>query len=179
MNSSLPGTIDDGGVTWITGLSGVGKTTVARALVERVRARGERPLLLDGDLFRELVGDGLGHGAEDRLTNALRLARFAREVASQGIPVVVATMSLFRDVHAWNRAHVPRLKVVYLHAPLEFLAKRDTKGLYAQALAGRRTDVVGVDLAFEPPPEPDLAIDVSQGQSVGAIVDRILSSGPG
>lgn len=171
-----PAPIEPGPVVWITGLSGTGKTTIAARLAESLRADGLRPLLLDGDEFRAAVGDGLGHSPDQRLQSARRLLRLTALAAGQGVPVIVATMSLFDEIHRDVRSLLPRVRVVYLHAPIGFLAARDPKGLYADALAGRRAHVVGVDMPFSPPAAPDLSLDVSSQLDLEANVREIRSS---
>lgn len=148
-----------GQVVWITGLSGAGKSTVARRVVDMARQAGANVVLLDGDQFRAAVGDGAGHGREARLENAYRLARFARLLSLQGVDVVCATMSLFREIHDWNRRHLPRYFEVYLRVPLEVLEERDPKGIYARARAGREKGVVGLDLRPDEPLDAHLVID--------------------
>lgn len=160
-------------VVWITGLSGTGKSTLARALAASLRRVAITPLLLDGDEFRAAAAEDLGHSPADRLTSALRLVRLAELACRQGIPTIVATMSLFNAVHDEVRARLPLLRVVYLHAPLEFLAARDAKGLYAGARRGTRDNVVGIHQAFDPPPNPDLDLEVSSHTDLFANVHRV------
>lgn len=164
---------DPAPVVWITGLSGAGKTTLAQALCASLQADGLAPALLDGDEFREAVGDGLGHSAADRLAGARRLSRFAAMLSRQGVLTVVATVSLFREVHEWNRRHLPRYCEVYLAAPPEFLARRDAKGLYAARAAGGGGPMVGVDQAFDAPANADLVIDASAETALPVLVARI------
>ncbi|MEI7895381.1 MAG: adenylyl-sulfate kinase, partial [Myxococcales bacterium] len=120
-------------VLWITGLSGAGKSTLAALVVDQLRATCPNVVLLDGDAFRALMGDGLGHTPDARLENAFRLARFARHLSRQGLIVVCATMSLFPEVWRWNRSNLPRYFEVYLRVPFGVLEKRDPKGLYGLA----------------------------------------------
>lgn len=163
-------------VVWITGLSGAGKSTLARALIASLRRDGITSLLLDGDEFRAAAAEDLGHTRSDRLTSAMRLVRLAELTSRQGIPTIVATMSLFDVVHTEVRARFPRVRVVYLRAAIELLAARDSKGLYAGALGGTRGDVVGVHIPFDPPPEPDLDLDASDHADLSTNVRRIRAS---
>lgn len=147
-----------GVVIWITGLSGAGKSTIARAAVGLLKAEGTTPVLLDGDEFRAAVGDDLGHDPKGRLLNAYRLARFATYLASQDHVVLCATMSLFHEVQEWNRKNAPHYVEVYLKVGLDRLTARDPKGLYARAQRGEASGVVGVDLPFHEPLAPDLVL---------------------
>ena len=95
-----------GNVIWITGLSAAGKTTLAKAVVSQLRARGGSVVLLDGDELRAVFGavttDPQSHGREGRLALAMQYARLCRVLADQGLTVVIATISLFKEVHAWG-----------------------------------------------------------------------------
>jgi adenylylsulfate kinase len=157
-------------VYWITGLSGAGKTTVAGLLTKRLRRAGRPVLLLDGDRLRSVFGEAnSGFSREDRLRLASCYGRLCGEVASQGIEVVCATISLFHEVHDWNRAHIPQYREILLSVSLEELRRRDPKGLYADGKA----DMVGVGLFAELPQAPDLVIENHGAITAEAAVDRI------
>ena len=142
------------GVIWITGLSGVGKTTLAREAKVRLESCGREPVLLDGDNIREAIADAeCGHDAGARLVNAYRISRLARMISSQGRLVVVSTMSLFHEIHAWNRNNLPGYFEVHLDVPLDTVKSNDSKGLYAQG-----QNLPGVDLAPEFPKTPDMLL---------------------
>jgi adenylylsulfate kinase len=151
--------IDSGTVYWITGLSGAGKTTVARLLARRFREAGRPAVLLDGDALRTIFGDRLGHAPDDRRALAMCYARLCQELSGQGFDVICATISMFHAVHDWNRANLPRYREIYLRVPRAELERRDPKGLYARARQGVLADMVGLDHPMEEPHRPDLAID--------------------
>ncbi|MBI4577215.1 MAG: adenylyl-sulfate kinase [Planctomycetes bacterium] len=148
------GQVSPGRVFWITGLSGAGKSSFALALAERLRARTSAVVLVDGDEFREVMGADLGYSPTDRLENARRICRACRCLSAQGLTVVCATMSLFRECHRWNRLHLERYTEVYIEASPATLRGRDRKGLVSSALEGRRDDVVGLGQGFDEPEEP-------------------------
>src|SRR4051812_9173537 len=106
-----------GRIFWITGLALSGKSTTARLLARQLRTMSPAVVLLDGDELREIYGDGLGHGPEDRRTIALRNSRLCRLLSNQGIDVVCATISLFRDCQKWRREHIRRYYEIYLRVP--------------------------------------------------------------
>lgn len=149
-----------GTVIWITGLSGAGKSSIAETLVWRLRHHGVAALLVDGDVVRDIIRDpAVGHDPQSRLTNAYRISRMAKVFAEQGLTVVVATMSLFHEIHDWNRKHLPAYFEVFVKAEMDTLVARDTKGLYHAARAAEVRHVGAVDLPVEFPQHPDLVIE--------------------
>ncbi len=147
-------------VIWLTGLSGAGKTSIGRALTAKLKARGVFALMLDGDEVRQAIADPhTGHGRADRLRNAYRICRLARLLESQGAVVVVATMSLFHEIHDWNRARFDAYFEVWVQADMGVLRRRDGKGLYAKVDSGEARCLPGVDLDYESPRNPDLTLE--------------------
>lgn len=167
-----------GAVLLFTGLSGAGKSTIARAVTEHLRATGSRRVvLLDGDHVRaELAGD-LGFSAEDRDRNLQRQAWVAARVAEAGGLAVCAPIAPFAATRAAMRAKVepdaPFL-LVFVSTPLAVAEERDRKGLYAKARAGLITDFTGIDSPYEEPDDADLVIDTSEVPVAGA-VDLVVS----
>jgi adenylylsulfate kinase len=144
-------------ILWITGLAGAGKSTLARAFV--AAQRGRTPLLLDGDALRDALEgqDGpVDHGAETRRARAWRIARLARLAAEQGVPVVVATISLLHEVQDWNRTGRPPYAEVLLQADLAALALRKPAVYGVDATA---RDIVGIDIAAQYPQRPELVVE--------------------
>jgi len=150
-------TLSDGGVVWITGLPGAGKSTLARVLHAAARCRWPAAWL-DGDAMRAIAGDDLGYTTADRLTNAHRLLRMAKHLAGQGLVVICSTVSLFDEIHEALRREVPRRFVVYIDVPMATLMRRDQKQLYSLAAAGRVANVRGFDQAYDVPRDPDCTI---------------------
>lgn len=173
---------DNGKVVWITGYSGVGKSTIARRVQRVLGLRGREAVLLDGDEVRAAVADpGCGHDRVGRIANAYRIARLARLLASQGALVIVATMSLYHEVHEWNREHLPGYLEVLLEADLDVLRQRDPKGLYRAVECGTERNLCGFDLEAEPPARPHLRIRNDGGPgNIPEVADFILRNlGPG
>jgi adenylylsulfate kinase len=161
-------------VIWITGLSGAGKTTIARDVVARLRREGQPAILLDGDEVRAAIDDPhVRHDRASRLANALRICRLARLLAAQGVTVVVATMSLFKEVHAWNREHLPGYFEVFVKVSLDTLRSRDARCLYSRAEAGAAQNVVGVHLDYDEPASPDLVL-VNEDVPVAALSRHLV-----
>ncbi|MGH8661186.1 MAG: adenylyl-sulfate kinase [Burkholderiales bacterium] len=146
-------------VVWIIGMSASGKTTVAGQVVGRIRQLNQKVVLLDGDAIRALFGNDVDHSLEGRRRNAERLSRLSKFLADQGIHVVAAVLSIFPEWRLWNRRNIPDYAEVYIRASMQTLLRRDTKNLYARALKGEMSNVVGVDLPFPEPENPELVID--------------------
>lgn len=154
--------LEKGCVYWITGLSGSGKTTLSHLLYQRLKAEKRKVLLLDGDELRWALGlTDCSYEFEERKKIALIYCRLCKMLAEQGTDVVIATISLFHDCHRWNRENQPSYYEVYLRVPKEVLASRNQKNLYSRD--GQA--VVGLDVQFEEPVEPDLIIDNHGGVS--------------
>jgi adenylylsulfate kinase-like enzyme len=166
-------------IIWITGLSGAGKSTLAHEVVARLRLRGESVVMLDGDELREVFGaaaaNAKNHGREGRLALAMQYAHLCRVIASQGLTVVIATISLFREVHAWSRANLQGYFEVYLKVPVEELRRRDPKGIYRRFDNGELTDVAGLDLAIDEPEAADWVVDFPHYKSPATLADELLS----
>ena len=146
-------------VIWIIGLSGTGKTTLATQVVQRIRADNGKVVLLDGDLIRTLFGNDVDHTIDGRSRNAERLSVLSKYLADQGIDVVAAVLSIFPEWRRWNRENIENYSEVYMKASMETLLRRDIKNLYAKAMRGEIKNVVGVDIPFPEPENPELVLD--------------------
>lgn len=146
----------NGRVIWITGLSGAGKTTLARAMLKQLPGA----ILLDGDELREVLGAlKCGFDTESRKKLAQTYACLARLLARQGQTVIVSTISLFHDIHAWNRKNLPGYFEVFLNVSEDVLRKRDAKGLYAKEQTGEVLNMVGSRLTAEFPEHPHIILN--------------------
>lgn len=168
-----------GRVIWITGLSGAGKSTLAAEVVARLRNRAEYVVMLDGDELREVFGavaaNAQNHGREGRLALAMQYAHLCRILAAQGLTVVIATISLFREVHTWNRSNLPGYFEVYLKVPVDELRRRDPKGIYRRFDAGELTLVAGLDLPIDEPEAADWVGEFESGRSVATLAEDLLN----
>lgn len=166
-------------IVWITGLSGAGKTTVAQQVVKRLRAEGKSVIFLDGDELREVFGaitpNEENHGREGRINLAMQYSRLCGVLASQGFTVVIATISLFREVHEWNRHNLLGYFEVYLKVPLEELRRRDPKGIYRKHQTGELKNVAGLDLKIDEPSTPNHTVDFIENQSIEEISMNIIN----
>ena len=149
---------------WFTGLSGVGKSTLARRVKAELVTR--RPVeLFDGDEVRKVLSADLGFSKEDRDTHVQRIGVVARAVARTGSVAICAAISPYagarNEVRSLAAEDGMRFVEVALHAPLEVLKGRDTKGLYAKALAGQLQHFTGINDPYEPPGNPEIQLDTS------------------
>ncbi len=167
-----------GGVIWITGLSGVGKSTLAIELQKQMRSDGLVPIHLDGDAMRAAIADPhIGHDKASRLENAFRICRFAKMLSEQGFLVIVSTMSLFKEIHSWNRANLINYYEVLIEVDLEILKKRDARFIYSKAEAGKISNVVGIDLEYDLPTAADLRLNNDLGAEKLADLAKAMKTG--
>jgi adenylylsulfate kinase-like enzyme len=171
----MPGS---GKIIWICGLSGAGKSTLALATVNLMRKRGLAAVLFDGDELREVFGatesSRDNHGRDARLQLAMKYARLCRLVANQGMHVVIATISLFHEIHAWNRENLENYFEIYLKVPIEELRRRDSKRIYSRFESGEITNVAGLDMPIEEPVAPDLVIEFTSDQDIAKFAHFIF-----
>ncbi len=157
---------------WLTGMSGAGKSTVSDMLMDRFRAAGARVELLDGDVVRTNLSQGLGFSREDRDTNVRRIGFVAELLSRNGVIAVVAAISPYRATREEVKAKIASFVEVFVDCPLEVLASRDVKGLYKKALAGEVGNFTGISDPYEPPQNPDVVVR-SDRETVEVSVDRV------
>ncbi|AAZ54463.1 bifunctional sulfate adenylyltransferase/adenylylsulfate kinase [Thermobifida fusca] len=170
-------------VLFFTGLSGSGKSTVARGVAEQIRQAGRTVTLLDGDVVRRLLSAGLTFSRADRDLNIRRIGYVAAEIARHGGVAVCAPIAPY----AATRAEVRRMAeetgdffLVYVATPLEVCEARDRKGLYAKARAGEIPAFTGISDPYEPPEDADLVLDTStesEEESVARVVAALRAGG--
>ncbi len=173
-----------GGVVLFTGLSGSGKSTVARALRDRLVELGRDVTLLDGDVVRRLLSAGLGFSAADRDLNVRRIGYVATEVARHGGLAVAAPIAPYARSRAAVREMVEDARAAYLlvhvSTPLDVCEARDRKGLYAKARRGEIESFTGISDPYEPPSDADLTIntaDVPVSDAVAAVLASLRDRG--
>jgi adenylyl-sulfate kinase len=159
---------------WLTGLPSAGKTTIARALMPKLRARGWNVELLDGDEVRRGLSADLGFDRTAREAHASRVTFVAKVLARNGVIPIVALISPYRTSRAKARAEVGAFVEVYVTTPLGVCEERDVKGLYKQARAGKIKEMTGVDDPYEPPLQPEIIVD-TVGHSPEESADHILA----
>jgi adenylyl-sulfate kinase len=167
---------------WLTGLSSAGKSTIAEAVVEQLRAARHRVELLDGDLVRQNLSRGLGFSKEDRDENIRRIGFVAELLSRNGVVVVVAAISPYRSVRDEIRARIADFIEIWVNAPLEIVEQRDRKGIYRRCRAGEMRGVTGLDDPYEPPLAPEVecrtdceTLDDSVSKVLRAVRERLAS----
>ncbi len=161
---------------WLTGLSSAGKTTIARAVYDELRARDLQIELLDGDEIRRNLCKDLGFSKHDRDENIRRIAFVAELLTRNGVIVLISAISPYRDAREQARQHIGRFVEVYVNAPLEVCEKRDIKGLYRKARAGELHGMTGVDDPYEFPVKPEIECRTdleSLSESVRKVIEGI------
>ena len=151
-------------VLWLIGLSGTGKTTLAREVITGVNKETRNTILIDGDMIREIFGNDLGYSTEDRLLNAQRICQLGKFLDDQGINVVCAILSIFPETREWNRKNIENYYEVFIDTPIEVLIQRDSKGIYGKYKLGEITEVAGMDIKFPIPDNADLVIENSKSK---------------
>ena len=167
---------DEKGFTlWFTGLSGAGKTTISEHLSKELEARGSKLEILDGDVIRENLSKGLGFSKEDRDTNIRRISFVADLLSRNGVPVITAAISPYRELRDEARELMgERFVEAYVKASVEVCAERDVKGLYEKAFAGEIKEFTGVSDPYEPPLDPELTLD-TENETPEESAEKILA----
>lgn len=166
-------------VLWMTGLSGSGKSTIAKGVEKELHRRGFLTQVLDGDNVRSGINNNLGFSAEDRMENIRRIAEVSRLFVNCGIITINSFVSPTRDIRQLAETIIGRedFYEIYVNAPFEVCEERDVKGLYAKARKGEIKNFTGLDAPFEAPDGPALEIKTDEEsieQSIKRVVEFLL-----
>jgi bifunctional enzyme CysN/CysC len=162
-------------VLWLTGLSGAGKSTIADLVEKKLLARGRHTMLLDGDNVRHGLNRDLGFTDADRVENIRRVGEVAKLMTEAGLIVICSFISPFRAERQMVReltAPTAFLEI-FVDTPLEECIRRDPKGLYAKAKAGRLEHFTGLDSPYEQPEAPEIHV-TTIGKTPESIAERVL-----
>lgn len=165
---------------WMTGLSGSGKTTIAKGLERKLHEHGRLVMVLDGDNIRSGLNNNLSFSEEDREENIRRIAEVNKLFLSCGVITINCFVSPTHDVRRQAMEIIGKddFIEVFVNTPLEECERRDVKGLYKKARAGEIKDFTGVNAPFEPPENPDIELfthDRAEGETVLELFQKIQS----
>jgi bifunctional enzyme CysN/CysC len=168
-------------VLWFTGLSGAGKSTIANLVEKKLHRMNRHTFLLDGDNIRHGLNKDLGFTDADRVENIRRIGEVARLMTDAGLIVITAFISPFRAERQLVRDMMKEGEFleIYIDTPLQVAERRDVKGLYKKARAGKLAHFTGVDSPYEPPISPELHINttaMTPAQAASLIVDKLLGT---
>lgn len=166
-------------VVFFTGLSGSGKSTIARALNDVLLEAGDRTVTsLDGDVVRRHLSTGLGFSREDRETNIRRIGWVGAEIARHGGVAICSPIAPFDEtrkaVRAMTEAAGGDFVLIHIATPLEECERRDRKGLYAKARTGEIPDFTGISSPYEVPDDADLTVDTTD-RSIAEVLEEVLT----
>ena len=165
--------MEKGFCIWLTGLSGSGKTTIAKKLIEHFKDMRYIESM-DGDQIRQGLSRDLGFSKEDRNEHNRRVIFCTKLLSRNGVIVIVALISPYRETRAYAKGEIPNMMEVFVSAPLDVCIERDPKGLYKKALAGEIKQFTGIDDPYEEPLEPDVIVETDK-ETVDESVEKILS----
>ena len=161
---------------WFTGLSGAGKTTIAKKVEHILRDRGLKVESLDGDVVRTNLSKGLGFSKEDRDINIKRIGFVCNLLTRNGVTAIASAISPYREIRDHNRRLIGNFVEVYVKCSLETCIKRDVKGLYKKALAGEIKNYTGVSDPYEEPLNPEVVLDTdkeTEAESVAKVLKKL------
>ncbi len=160
-------------VIWFTGISGSGKSTIAKELEKKLWDEGKSVVRLDGDNVRHGLSADLGFSREDRRENIRRIGHVARQLYDFGHIVLCTFISPYREDRAYVRSLFPEgdFVEVYVKVSLKEAKRRDPKGLYAKVASGEITGFTGVDAPFEEPQDPEVSLDTEGREVAGAVAE--------
>ena len=170
-----------GACIWLTGLSGSGKSTIAKALVTRLFEMGCQTKVLDGDNVRHGLCSDLGFSAEDRSENIRRIAEVAKLFVHNGTIVICAFISPFQKDRDFARSIIDEghFFETFINCDIEVCKQRDPKGLYKKALSGKLKGFTGIDSPYEKPGNPDIEVHTSEysiEEEISKIVNYLLKN---
>ncbi len=169
--------MQNGFTVWFTGLSGAGKTTISHLLEKKLKEWGRNVEILDGDVTRTNLCQGLGFSKHDRDINIQRIAFVCKLLTRNGVAVISAAISPYRDARDKSRKEIGNFVEVYVKCPLEVCAERDVKGLYKKALKGEIQGSTGVPDPYEEPLNPELVVETDKEtveESTKKIIKKLI-----
>ena len=149
-----------GFVIWLTGLSGAGKTTLAKLVCKDLERYNVKNQLLDGDDIRAFFKDEMGYSEKDRKDNLKRIAFASKLLSNNGITVVVAAVSSVG--REFLRKNLENYIQIFVNAPINKVIERDTKGMYKKFTEGKTKNLVGMDIPYHEPNSPNIVVNTDK-----------------
>jgi len=165
---------------WFTGLPCSGKTAVADKVAEVLREHGLKVERLDGDIVRKSLTRDLGYSKEDRNENIRRVTFVAKLLTRNGVAVLTAFISPYREIRERARREIGNFIEVYVKCPVEVCIERDTKGMYKKALKGEIKEFTGVSDPYEEPLNPEILLETDKEtlkESTNKVIQRLNDLG--
>lgn len=167
-------------IIWLMGISGAGKTTIGRHLEAYLNQNHIKNYLLDGDEVRDLFDRDLGYSDADREANIKRIILGAYLLDRNDIVGIICNISPLEHLRALARRKIPGYNEIYLKKDLKISIENDVKGIYRENLG--KTQIVGIDAAFDEPLHPDLVLEVdkmTEDETYQAVLDYMMAKGLG
>lgn len=160
---------------WFTGLHGSGKSTIASRMLEKLRGKNIKAILLDGDELRKVLSSDLRYTLKERNEHMRRAAEYCRQLSSKGILTIACVASPTEESRSYAKQIIKKFFLVYVRCPLKICEERDVKGHYKKAREKQAgfENFVGVSLNFEEPKNPDIILDTDK-ESIEGSVNKLL-----
>ena len=165
---------------WITGLPASGKSTLARALKERLNARGLDVAVLESDALRKILTPNPAYDEHEREIFYQQVAYIGALLVQHGVPVIFDATANRRAYREDARSLIPNFLEVYVECPLEVCMARDPKGIYRQGRESHAQNVPGLQTAYEPPESPEIRVRgdrVQPDMAADRVISRLVASG--
>ncbi len=167
------------GTIWFSGLHGSGKTTIAKAISEKLRFNGIKVVVLDGDELRKGLSADLNYSLEERNKHLKRVANICKIISENDVLNIACVASPTEKSRTYAKGIISNFFEVYIKCPLQVCEQRDVKGHYKRARAGEAgfENFLGINLTFEEPKSADFVLETDKepvNNSVEKLFNKIL-----